>query len=412
MERRDDKTIQFTFGNVCFKRTLMHDENENPRYPLDEWLGFRKYQRKSPLVEVKTAELASKSDYRETARILKEWTAVDISHTTVGAIVRRVGKAQAEADKKTVEELEEAASLPEAKKVDFLYSEADGVYVRGTTKKKHLEVCHGMTYEGWDKNGSRVSLRNQKVIMTTQASDGFWKEMQALTARDYSLEHTQLVTNSDGGAGYTPDKFQWAFSQSHYPVLNQLDDYHVKQAVNRTLGYQDSDYKRGIKKALKEHNKDDFTRWLDTYESTLEDAKKIERVKQFRTYITNHWDRIFDWREAIEHPPGDARSLGAMESNQRRISYRMKKRGMHWSHEGAEAMVKIKQGILNGTLRDVYLAFQRRSKRKQREIKRTVRTATLLHQSVRPSIGAKQGSISLYTAHSTAMGRLFKGLRI
>src|SRR5690625_853998 len=96
VERNDTKGMQYIFEEVRFTSTLMYDDKGNPRYPLDEWLGLRKRQRQSPLVEVKVAELASKSDYRESARILREWTAVDMSHTTVGSIVRRVGKAQAE----------------------------------------------------------------------------------------------------------------------------------------------------------------------------------------------------------------------------------------------------------------------------------------------------------------------------
>jgi hypothetical protein len=97
-----------------------------------------------------------------------------------------------------------------------------------------------------------------------------------------------------------------------------------------------------------------------------------------------------------------------MESNQRRVTYRMKKRGMHWSTKGAEAMVKIKQGIINGTLRDVYLKDQKRSTRKQREVKKTVRMSQTLHQPTRPSIGAKKGKIGVYTAHSSAIGKLAK----
>src|SRR5690625_7529717 len=72
VERNDTKGVQFIFGEVPLSRTLMYDNEGNPRYPLDEWLGFRKRQRQSPLVEVKVAELASKSDDRATARILKE----------------------------------------------------------------------------------------------------------------------------------------------------------------------------------------------------------------------------------------------------------------------------------------------------------------------------------------------------
>lgn len=197
VSRNDEKSIICTFGEVRFRRTLMHDEKGRPRYPLDESLGFRKYQRHSPLVEVKVAEMASKSDYRETARILKEWTAVNLSHTTVGTILRRVGQAQALADEEMVMELAESDTLPEAKQVDFLYAEADGVYVRSTRKRKHIEVSHAMMYEGWEANGKRVALKDRKVLMTTKETDAFWSEVQAFEVNEYSLEHTQIVTNSD-----------------------------------------------------------------------------------------------------------------------------------------------------------------------------------------------------------------------
>src|SRR5699024_9811963 len=78
------------------------------------------------------------------------------------------------------------------------------------------------------------------------------------------------------------------------------------------------------------------SRCVDTYESTLEDEKEIKRVSDFRTYIVNHWERIFDWRNIVEDVPKDARSLGCIESRQRHISFRMKRRGMHWSAKGAE----------------------------------------------------------------------------
>lgn len=77
--------------------------------------------------------------------------------------------------------------------------------------------------------------------MTTQLTEHFWKEVQALTAHRYSLEKTQVVTNSDGGTGYTAEKFQEAFLQSEYPTLNQLDAYHVFQGLNRAFGARDSE---------------------------------------------------------------------------------------------------------------------------------------------------------------------------
>src|SRR5690606_29659850 len=118
----------------------MYDKKGNPRYPLDEFLGFRKRQRYSPLVEVKVAEMASKSDYRESSRILKEWTAVDMAHKAVGSIGKRVGKAQGDYEKALVEDLEYSAGLPEGKRqVPYLYTEADGVYVRDLKRKSTLK---------------------------------------------------------------------------------------------------------------------------------------------------------------------------------------------------------------------------------------------------------------------------------
>src|SRR5699024_9409271 len=140
----------------------------------DKWLGFRKYQRYSPLVEVRVAELASESNYRESARILSEWTPVSMSHTTVGKIIERVGEAQSNADKILLDELDIAATLQEDNKVDYIYAQTDDVFVRRKKKRKHHEVYHGITYEGWRKNGKRVSLINPQVMLTTQGVNEFW----------------------------------------------------------------------------------------------------------------------------------------------------------------------------------------------------------------------------------------------
>jgi hypothetical protein len=407
---KDTKTFTFSFGSVNYKRTLMKTLEGRSVYPLDELLGVRKYQRYSSLVELKVAELASKGTYRETASMLKEWTAVAISHTAVGDIVKRVGGAQAKADEEMVAGLEEADGLPEGKRVAFLMAEADGVFVRGTKRKQGIEVRHAITYEGWEKNGKRVSLLHPQVILTTRPSEWFWSEVQAVTAHRYSLENTQVVTNSDGGVGYTAEKFKEAFSQSSHEVLNQLDTYHISQALNRVFGVK-NEWKTKVKKAINKHNLDEFKLNIDTYESTLEDENTIEKVKGFQRYILNNWDRIFDWRTQVEQPPKGARNLGAMESNQRRVSFRMKKRGMHWSEAGAEAMVKIKQGMQNQSLREAYIKNQHRSARNQRVMKRIVRIAQILQEKVRPSIGVKQGKISLHSAHSSAIGQLVKGMR-
>ncbi|SDC79038.1 ISLre2 family transposase [Shouchella lonarensis] len=410
MERKDERTIQFMFGSVTYERALMKDRKGKRSYPLDEYLCFAKYQRYSPLVEVKTAELASEQTYRGTAKTLSEWTAVTMSHQTVGKIVKEVGEVQQKADEALVQELEEAAELPEGKKVDYLYGEADGVFVRSTQKKKQIEVRHAITYEGWDLNGKRVKLTSPYAIMTTKEINRFWQEVQAVTAHRYALSETQVVTGSDGGAGYTPDRFQEAFSQSNKPVLNQIDGYHVQQSLSAAFGVKSHEYKTKAKQALKDRDKENFTKWIDTYESTITDEKHLKRIEQCKKYLLSQWERIFDWREKVADPPENARSLGAIESNQRHISFRMKKRGMHWSKAGCEAMVKVKQGILNNTLRSVYLHFRGRTTRQQRVFQQIVTRAKKNHeQAVTPSV--RQGTFALNGPHSSPMGKFVKGMK-
>src|SRR5699024_9720401 len=119
VERNDSRTIQFSFGAVTYQRTLFKDVHDNKSiYLLDKWMGFRKYQRYSSLVEVRVAQLANDSNYSKATRILSECTNVSMINTIVGKIIERVVEAQNKSDKISVDELDIAATLPEGKKVD------------------------------------------------------------------------------------------------------------------------------------------------------------------------------------------------------------------------------------------------------------------------------------------------------
>src|SRR5699024_4575519 len=142
---------------------------------------------------------------------------------------------------------------------------------------------------------------------------------------------------------------------------------------------------------------------------TLEGQKEVNRVSDFRTYIVNRWERIVDCSYIVEDAPTDARSRGCIESRQRHVPFRLKRRGMHWSAIGAESMVTVHQGMLDGAFIEDYLITQKRSKRKQREIKQTVHMSKHVRKTKHAN-NRRQGSISLYAAHSSAVGRLLKSI--
>src|SRR5699024_12684774 len=110
---------------------------------------------------------------------------------------------------------------------------------------------------------------NPQVMLTTQDVNEFRKEVQASSTSNAALDGTQVVTNSDGGSGYATERFQEAFSHSKYPVLNQLDDYHIKQSINRAFGWKMNEFNSNIQYEITKGDKDKLHIWIDTFESIL-----------------------------------------------------------------------------------------------------------------------------------------------
>ena len=87
-----------------------------------------------------------------------------------------------------VEDMGLAAYLPKGKRLIFSMPKRTVSMSKYEKKEKSIEIRHAITYEGWDKNGERVSLKESRTILTTQSISKFWNEVQTLTANEYSLE--------------------------------------------------------------------------------------------------------------------------------------------------------------------------------------------------------------------------------
>lgn len=122
-----------------------------------------------------------------------------------------------------------------------------------------------------------------------------------------------------------------------------------------------------------------------------------------RKYLEGHWELLRDWREVSPNKPENARRMGCMESNQRRLAYRMKRRGMYWSKEGAQAVAKVQQGIANGTLKEAMLTIWP-NRQVTQKLKRQAKRVSKLD-----SIGVQFGRIHVgATSSSSAIGYLHK----
>ena len=127
--RIDQRTVLCMFGTVTFSRRLVRREGGKPFYPLDNILGLSPYQRYSPLLLYSVTKVVAGSVYRAAAEAVNTLTPLDISHQTVGRMVRMVGDKYAQ--------YEEAHSNPAfsgdkpLEKPKYLFIEGDGVLMKG-----------------------------------------------------------------------------------------------------------------------------------------------------------------------------------------------------------------------------------------------------------------------------------------
>ncbi|MBO6204734.1 MAG: UPF0236 family protein, partial [Selenomonas sp.] len=129
VERRDNRTVQTTYGTISIKRRRMCKDGEASIYPLDKELGIRRYQRYSAYFEYHVARIAAKTVYRTTALAVNTLTPADISHQQVGNIVKHVGEKYAEWEKE--QQQDECGQVQELKTPEVLYIEGDGLEIKG-----------------------------------------------------------------------------------------------------------------------------------------------------------------------------------------------------------------------------------------------------------------------------------------
>ena len=150
-----ERRLVTRFGEVRIRRRLYRDGDEEYHFLLDEYLGLNAYQAATPEMQAMCTVLCGQMSFRKGADFLGQWLAGLLSHNTCWRLLQRTGKAVAIARMEEVEAVfgrgEPIAQAAE-RRVERLYIEVDGVYVRLQKQaQKHLELCSAIAYEGWER---------------------------------------------------------------------------------------------------------------------------------------------------------------------------------------------------------------------------------------------------------------------
>ena len=123
-----------------------------------------------------------------------------------------------------------------------------------------------------------------------------------------------------------------------------------------------SDLTHLLYEAVKCHSKKTARTILDTAESMCTDEEAAYQLDEFRKKLLNN----FQYTKPAELRGLTYAGIGIMESQHRKVSYRMKCRGMYWSIKGSDTMSRMiildyqkeLRDLFFGDWRDAYEKFQ------------------------------------------------------
>lgn len=366
-----ERTVVFTFGEITFSRSRWKKKHRTV-VPVDKRLGLVKHSRFSPELMYQVAKLALHLPYRKVAKVVELMYQVYITKDTVLQAVR-LGE-------KLLEEREdyryfEEAEAPEKIKAKVIFVEGDGVAVKTTNQEsgsRRLDLSHYVIHTGSyaTKNKNRRQLLNKKEIIHAK------KKVALEQVIDYLYNHyditpeTLLITTSDMGLGYSYEAFKEiasALKIQHHEHF--WDPYHVKKLIEDFYRHYPGDVKHQVLEAVRMHDKATLKLLLDTTESLLE----TEEEEQGFTDFSKRLLRLFKFTKPAHLRGLKAKGIGVIESQHRKITYRMKRRGMYWSVEGAKAVSQMILLETERAMRELFFGDWRQRYQEMKEVEVSVR---------------------------------------
>lgn len=354
-----ERTVIFSFGEMTYTRSRWK-KGDTVRIPVDEKLGLIPRARFSTELIYQMNKLANLLPYRKVAEVLAFLKQIYVSKSSVETALKKAGDLLAKREEYNSLALETEDPEDSDRVVpDILYIEGDGVWVKRLKKNEDtraLELSHFIVHTGRD-DSKRRELTNKIELVSADNHLARDRLVDAIYAHFKVTPETIIVSNSDGGKGYLPKTFhQIAKSFSPKAHYHFWDAYHVKQIIQKNLSYLPPELTTSVFKAIKDRQRSALEAILDTAESLIDNENRLENFQRFKRQIL----RSFQYTKSPEQRGLKPGSIGIMESQHRKITYRMKNRGMYWSVRGADTLSQTIIMDYEGNLRDLFFGDWRK----------------------------------------------------
>jgi len=353
---RKTKYLQTRAGDIQYQRTLYREKaTAKSRYLLDEALKIDKNQRMSLKVMQLVGVLASNSPYRGVQEQLKKLVGLFCSHEAVRQNVIREGRRIEEKEAKEHKKIKELDYQMPQDLPEVVYNETDATYIRKQNKgskigrrKKHLEVKLGIGYTGKEpryKAGRKKSKGLKQRIVYADIKAGrneFLDKFSCLSERVFGVSLVKKSYFGGDGDSWIREGKKEYFGSSEY----LLCPFHLFRNLPRALPGKKKIHKK-LKKLFEKNKIDEALSRLKRMIEMLKSRKLKKKILEFYAYIQNNREGIeASMRIRIDK---SIERAGAIEPNiDKVIAHRFKKRGMSWSEDGAQSLLKIRQAIING----------------------------------------------------------------
>ena len=332
------------FGDICYSRTRYKDKKGKAYYLLDEALSIQKNQRISFSRAMIECFLATFSSYREVVTQAKLLLGHFRSHESIRQGVIKEAKGLIEAEKKRLQNIRNL-TYPETIPPDTAYLEADATYItlqkKGKEKGGKLEIKAGVGYTGKEARYSTGQSKRLKEKFTfTGIGKNFMENFSLMAEERLSLSRTKRIIFGGDGDSWITSGIKDYFSSATYILCL----YHLYKKFKECLARRKNEQKL-IKDLLLSNRINQGLAVIDRLIRNPHDLKEKNNLVKLYTYISRNRQGITNHFKLKDK--GMERA-GAIESNINKvIASRFKKKGMSWSRQGALALLKIKETLLN-----------------------------------------------------------------
>lgn len=228
-----ERTVAFTFGEFTFRRRRWKKGNKWV-VPVDDKLGLEKNVRFSLALMYQIARLATMMPYDKVLQVIEMTYHITITKPTVVKAVKLCETLLEE--RKAYRFFEEEELQPEKKKANIIYIEGDGVMVKARKQgddNRRFDLSHFIVHTGSQKvSQQRSKLIDKKEFISMNNRLARSQVIDYLYNTFEITEETILITNSDGGHGYTPYVFKEIAKALNIKRHEHFwDSYHVDQLI-------------------------------------------------------------------------------------------------------------------------------------------------------------------------------------